>query len=39
MTAFGPAGMAIVVFIGATLAVTGVYGLEQLLKRRLDAGR
>lgn len=33
MTAFGPAGLAIFIFIGATLALTGVYGLEQLLKR------
>ncbi len=33
MTAFGPAGLAIFIFIGATLALTGVYGLERLLNR------
>ncbi len=33
MTAFGPAGMAIFVFIASTLALTGIYGLEQLIRR------
>ena len=39
MTAFGPAGLAIFLFIGATLALTGVYGLEQLIKRGARLGR
>lgn len=39
MSAFGPAGMAIFLFIGATLAVTGAYGLEQLIKRGPWIGR
>jgi hypothetical protein len=39
MTAFGPAGLAIFLFIGATLTLTGVYGLEQLFKRRPGLGR
>jgi hypothetical protein len=39
MTAFGPAGLAIFVFIGATLALTGVYGLELLIKRSALFGR
>ncbi len=39
MTAFGPAGLVIFIFIGATLALTGLYGLEELARRRFGAGR
>lgn len=39
MTAFGPAGLAIFLFIGATLALTGVYGIEQFVKRHSGLGR
>lgn len=38
MTALGPAGMAIFLFIGATLALTGAYGLERLIKRGARIG-
>jgi hypothetical protein len=38
MTAFGPAGLAIVAFIGSIGTLTAIYGLERLLKRRMGLG-
>jgi len=39
MTAFGPAGLAIVAFIGSIGTLTAIYGLEQFFKRRIGVGR
>ncbi len=38
MTAIGPAGLAIIAFVGAISLLTAAYTLEQIIRRSLGAG-
>lgn len=35
MTALGPAGLSILAFLGAVISLTGVYAVEQAVRRAL----
>ncbi|MEZ5892727.1 MAG: hypothetical protein R3C58_06230 [Parvularculaceae bacterium] len=39
MAAIGPAGFAIIAFVGFISALTGVYSLEQIIRRAASRGR